>query len=249
MKLRYDDGRVRLYHGDARDLLDDSDPLGVDLLLTDPPYGVGYEGRTKRAGGTIRGDGTRQGVRLVRQVLSSLARHWTPDAHAYLFCGWDSWPDFYDAASSHLTIKNALIWDKDTVGTGDTACEYGRSFEVVLYGQRGRRALAGGRQQSILRGYRAPDYRRRIHPTEKPVELLAYLIEKSCPPDGLVVDTFAGSCATLLAAQRTGRRAIGVEVDERWIADAVRRLEDGARVSSEPAVSPRPARTAAVPYG
>lgn len=67
-------------------------------------------------------------------------------------------------------------------------------------------------------------FHRGIHPTEKPVELLQPLIEYACPPGGLVIDPFAGSGSTLDAARETGRRAIGVEADERYIEAAAKRL-------------------------
>lgn len=66
-----------------------------------------------------------------------------------------------------------------------------------------------------------------IAPTEKPVPLLVPLIEYGCPPGGLVLDLFAGSASTLVAAAAIGRRAIGIEADEAQIEKAARRLSQG----------------------
>ncbi|MFN7131582.1 MAG: DNA methyltransferase, partial [Myxococcales bacterium] len=72
----------------------------------------------------------------------------------------------------------------------------------------------------------------RIHTTEKPVDLLQYLVEKSTAPGDLVVDPFMGSGSLLEAALRTGRRAVGVELDEEYCEAAAERLEDcGARAA------------------
>ncbi|MFD3741083.1 DNA-methyltransferase [Streptomyces sp. NPDC058629] len=71
---------------------------------------------------------------------------------------------------------------------------------------------------------RSPSVRRGIHPTQKPTEILVDLITYACPPGGLVIDPFAGSGSTLDAARQSGRRAIGVEADERYCEAAARRL-------------------------
>lgn len=226
MKPYFERGGIQLFHADARDAIDVVLVNGtVDLLCTDPPYGMQYESQGPAASQNIRGDGARQGVRVFRQVLFELAHKWQPDAHAYSFCHWEGLPDFYDAMSTVLSMRNALVWDKASGGTGDTVCDYARDFEQVLYGIRGRRPLAGRRDGAMLRGHKPVPSAKRLHPTEKPVSLLAYLILKSCPPGGLVVDPFAGSASTLEAAKACGRRALGFEVDERWCEKSARRLE------------------------
>ncbi len=70
-----------------------------------------------------------------------------------------------------------------------------------------------------------------VHPTQKPVEVIAPLIEYSCPPGGVVLDPFMGSGSTLVAAQSAGVAAIGIEIEERYCALAARRLEDALRLA------------------
>lgn len=222
----FERGGVQLFHGDARDAIDLVVVNGtIDLLLTDPPYGMQYESQGPAAMQNIRGDGARQGVRVFRQVLFELSHKWQPDAHAYSFCHWEGLPDFYDAMSTALSIRNALVWDKASGGTGDTVCDFARDWEGILYGLRGRRPLNGRRDGAVLRGYKGVPSSARLHPTEKPVPLLAYLILKSTAPGHLVIDPFSGSGSTLEAAKRTGRRAIGFELDERWCERSAKRLE------------------------
>lgn len=217
---------VTIYRGDCRDVLEALN-VRADLLLTDPPYGQQFNGRGEStAKANIRADGARQGMRVVRQMLDVVGDRLAPDAHAYLFCHWESWPDFYDAASSYLAIKNALVWHKDRGGMGDTELEYARDYEVALFGVVGgeRRPLAGRRDGAVIVGHPPVASRDRVHPTEKPVSLVRYLIEKSCPPGGLVLDPFAGSGPVGVAARDTGRRAILIELDEAYCEAAAQRL-------------------------
>lgn len=120
MKPYYSTRTVTLYHADCRDQLVDLPSASVDLLLTDPPYGMAYEGKGKTSA-AIRADGSRQGMRVLRQALSAASHALAPDAHGYVFCHWESWPDFYDAVSAHLRIKGALVWWKNRGGMGDCA--------------------------------------------------------------------------------------------------------------------------------
>jgi site-specific DNA-methyltransferase (adenine-specific) len=224
----YEDDAVTLYHGDARDILPAIPRASVDLLLTDPPYGMGYGGDT--AGGAqkhnVAADGVRQGVRIVRQVLFETAPTLKTDAHLLMFCHWQSWPDFYDAMSGYATMRNALIWHKPTGSTGNILSNYIRDYEVILYAARGARKIGGeGRYSALLTGFSTVPSRRRLHPTEKPTALLAHLARRHCPPGGTVLDPFAGSGSTLLAARAEGVRAVGIEMDEHYCAVAAERLE------------------------
>lgn len=63
-----------------------------------------------------------------------------------------------------------------------------------------------------------------VHPTQKPVGIILPLLKYSCPPDGIVLDLFAGGCSTLVAAQQLGFRGIGIEIDRKWIDLGIRRL-------------------------
>jgi site-specific DNA-methyltransferase (adenine-specific) len=160
----------------------------------------------------------------------SASRALAPDAHAYVFCHWKSWPDFFDATASHLRVKGALVRWKDRGGMGDCRGAYAPDYEVVLQATEAkRRPLAGKRQGAVLVGYPPVPAQQRTHPTEKPVPLLAHLVAKSCPEGGAVLDPFAGTGATLVAAVKLGRRVVGMELEERYCEVAARRLEQAVR--------------------
>lgn len=223
----YQDEYVTIYHGDARDAASVLEEGSVDLLLTDPPYGMAFQsGRTATKSAAIRSDGVRQGIRVVRQALSGMEPAFASDMHALVFCHWESWPDFYDGLAHLFTMRNALIWWKSGGGMGDLRHEYAKDYEVILYGERSRgRELAGKRTGAVIQGHKRVPAARRLVPFEKPVSLLGELVERHTEPGMLVVDPFAGSGSTLEAARSLGRRCIGIEADRRMAEVAAKRLE------------------------
>lgn len=223
MRPYYEADGITIYHGDCREVLPSIEPASVALLVSDPPYGMAFGG-FRGVQANVSADGARQGVRIVRQMLFEARPVLRPDAHLYLFCHWESWPDFYDAASGAVNIKNALVWHKDRGGMGDTATEYARDYEIILYGALGRKPLQGRRDGAVLRGHPPVRSQDRQHPTEKPVDLLAYLVRKSSEAGDAVLDPFAGSGSSLVAARNLGRRAIGIEIEERYCEIAAQRL-------------------------
>jgi DNA modification methylase len=227
VKPYYEDKKrgVVIYHGDCRDVVASLPRHSADVLLSDPPYGMAYKSADKKAvSQNVKADGARQGARIVRQMLGEWGRASKPEAHAYLFCHWESWPDFYDMASGYLHMRNALVWWKDRGSMGNMAMEYARDYEVILYAAPKGRPLVGGRRGAVIDGHPPVPSARRLHPTEKPVSLLRYLVERSAPKGGLVLDPFMGSGSTLEAANSVGRRAIGIELDERYCELAANRI-------------------------
>jgi len=222
VKPYYQDNAVTIWHGDCREVLPQLQPASVDVIMTDPPYGMAYVGQCDAYGSNIRGDGVRQGVRLVRQALFEAEKALTPEAHFYVFCHWESWPDFYDAVSAYCPMKNALIWWKKSVTMGNWSLEYARDYEVILYGARGGK-LDGGRDGSVLEGFKPVPHAKRLHPTEKPCALLEYLMSRSMGNGGLILDPFAGGGPVGLAAKRAGRKAALIEIEERHCETAARR--------------------------
>lgn len=216
----YADDQVTLYLGDCREIVRELSPESVDLIVTDPPYGMNYD--SGWSGATVHLDGTRLCLRMYRELLPLLARVMRNDSHLYWFTRWDVWPDAYDAIAPHIPVRNALICDKGHPGMGNLEV-YGYSYEMAVFASKGHRKLNGGRPNSVFR-MRSVPIAQRYHPTEKPVGLLSDWISRSSAVDETVLDPFAGSGSTLVAARNLGRRAIGVEIEERYCEMAARRL-------------------------
>jgi site-specific DNA-methyltransferase (adenine-specific) len=206
---------ITIYHADCRDVLPLLEPGSVDLVLTDPPYGATYQ--SNRAVGQghapITNDGTRLSLALYRQVLPLLRAD-----HVLWFTRWDAWPDVWAHLGMHFPLRGLLVWDKGTPGMGDLS-HWGPSYELIASAGGGK--LIGARDGSVLRFNTVPSAGR-LHPTEKPLELLCYLIGKLSPD--VILDPFMGSGSTLVAAKQLGRKAIGCEVEERYCEIAANRL-------------------------
>lgn len=222
MKPYYEDAAVKLYHADCREIVGLLDT--VDLLVTDPPYGVKWEsGRGVQFGKITGDDGATPIVEFLRPILKPLRR----GRHIYCFGA----RDFGDLPISGTT---ELVWDKGIISLGNLECPWGTSHERVLFGvynlsasdrKRGGGNLAARmRKQSVLRCDRLHSEGVKRHPTEKPVRMLREFVESSSMIGEIVFDPFAGSGSTLVAAVQEGRQAVGVEIEERYCEIAAKRL-------------------------
>lgn len=203
----YDDGTVTLYHGDCRAV---TAWLAADVLVTDPPYGMTL--RSSRNGEfgdcAIANDGDTAARDDVLQAWG--------DRPALVFGRW--------SVTRPAATRALLTWEKgEHVGMGDLKLPWKPNTEEIYVLGSG---FTGSRTGSVLyhlaiAGTVAVS-RGRNHPTEKPIDLMRGLVVK-CPP-GTIADPFAGSGSTLRAAKDLGRRAIGVELDERYCEIAAKRL-------------------------
>lgn len=211
----YSDEHVTLYHGDCREI---TEWLAADVLVTDPPYGMSY---VNRRGIDVHGDD------------SHFMRSWAITAFGtkpgLVFGTWK--------VDRPGQVKQVLIWDKSGGGGfGTPGLPWGNSHEEIYVVGAWPRPVAGGRAReggvpsishSVIRfPVDNPHASTRVdHPTPKPVGLMETLLRK-CPA-GVAADPFAGAGSTLVAAKLTGRRVIGVEIDERYCEIAARRLDQG----------------------
>ena len=215
MSIFYQDEMVTLHHGDCRKI---TDWLDASVLVTDPPYGMSFQsGQRAEKLARIVGD---EDTRARDQVI----KMWGPSRPALVFGRWSVTPPAGE--------RQRLIWHKETtVGMGDLAMPWGPNFEDIhVLGEGWDREATGlKRTGSVIStgqrvgGGSGPESAFG-HPTPKPVGLMEQLIAR-CPA-GMVADPFAGTGATLLAARNLGRRAVGVEVEERYCEVIAARLSE-----------------------
>lgn len=217
----YDDGRgIVIYHGDAREILPTLEPGSVDLVLTDPPYGTGGWRRLEA------GAGSNPSGSLVQEAWDDGALDWLSLVDAPVVATF--WPAartslLLEAATARgLTKHRCIYWrkpDPKPLPGGRTRW----SVEPIWVLSHDGFVLTGGDdmfEMSALR--RGCNAEWAGHPYQKPVRLLCWGLAKFRA--GLILDPFAGSGSTLVAAKRLGVRAVGVETEERYCEIAARRL-------------------------
>lgn len=211
--------------GDATKLLETLPEQSIDLLLTDPPYGIDYiaEHREVHPFAKIANDRLEDTLIALSKVLTIASRKLKDNSHVYIFTSWKTYPFILALVEPYFTIKNLLVWEKNNWTQGDLDANYGQVHEFIIFAQKGRRHLNGHRDASVLHFDRVAE-NGRSHPTEKPVPLLEYLIEKSSQPGEIVCDPFAGVASTLVAAKNKGRKYIGMEIDKQWYDVGLQRL-------------------------
>ena len=217
MSIYYEDEWVTLYLGDC--LTEHREWLDADVLVTDPPYGMAYGGFGGRRGEPRRSSGPLTVIGDASPVSRDCALAEWGDRAALVFGRW--------TVPRPIRTRQVLIWDKGDNGPGMGALDlpWGPSFEEVYVIGKG---FSGRRECSVIRvkPYTSSAAIRPEHPTPKPLALMESLLVK-CPP-GIIADPFAGSGSTLKAAKALGRRAIGVEIEERYCEIAAKRLAQGA---------------------
>lgn len=216
--VKHESERFTLYCADAADVLDTIEAKSVGLIATDPPYGVKWQSGFRK-GPKLSKIANDEGEYDAVGLVAAYVRHaLMPSRHVYVFGSKAA------DVKERLLLGGAcdLIWDKGIIGLGDLTLPWGPQHETLTFGayfpskqnrEDGRGALSARlRAGSVLRVDRPHSKAVKRHPTEKPVELMRRLIESSSSIDDVVLDMFAGSGSTLVAAILCGRKAIGIEV-------------------------------------
>lgn len=226
----YQLGNHRLMCGDSTSIADIErlcDGQLVDMWLTDPPYNVAYEGKTKDAlkikNDSMDNDTFRQFLRdsyVAADVVmkpGAVFYIWHADLEGYNFRG--------AAKDAGWTVRQCLIWKKSVMVMGRQ--DYHWRHEPCLYGwKEGAGHLwASDRKQTTILEFDKPS-RNGEHPTMKPVDLFAYQMLNNTKGGDIVLDSFGGSGTTMIAAEKHGRHARLMELDPKYCDVIVKRWED-----------------------
>lgn len=230
-------GNHRLLCGDTT-LIDDVQKLMqndvADMIFTDPPYNVNYGSTMKDSiryhagslgGRKIMNDNLGDGfAQFLTDALSNLMLYCHGAAYVCMSSSelHTLYNSFINAGGKWSTF---IIWAKNTFTLG--RADYQRQYEPILYGWRAdnKHYWCGDRNQSDVWEYNKP-VKNDLHPTMKPVELVERAINNSSKPGDVVLDGFGGSGSTLIAAEKTGRKARLIELDPKFCDVIVKRWEE-----------------------
>lgn len=138
------------------------------------------------------------------------------NSHIYWFTRWDMLTTHLPMLKKYYNLKNILIWDKGNRGSGDLLGAYGGRYECIIYGMKGRKVLNkinGIQRHDDILNYPKIPHQKLIHPHQKPIDLLEFLIEKSTNTGDIILDMFAGVGSTLKASLNKNRKCIAIELD------------------------------------
>ena len=211
----------QIYQGNCLELMKEIEDESVDMILTDPPYGMDFQSnRRKNKYNRIIGDCNLDWIDKFTEQSYRVSKN--NSAH-YVFCSFHNIDIFKQSFQKKFIIKNILIWEKNNTGMGDLEADFAPKIEFILFLMKGRKTINGNRDPNILRFNKTGNI---YHPTQKPIELFEYLLSKFSAIEEVILDPFAGSGTTGVACVMTNRKYILIEKDEKYCEIARKRIEE-----------------------
>jgi len=227
----YELGEHRVLCGDSTKLEDVErlmDGKKADVVVTDPPYNTGMEGKPNDEKAWLShmfNDKIENWEVFLSDVFGNYYATTKGDCAFYVFIDWRRVNDIRSEMEKHMDVKNVIVWDKKVHGLGS---DYKSTYELCIVGKKGKPEINnryGLEYQDIWRLQREMG-RNKDHATAKPVELLVKPISHASKAGDIVLDLFLGSGSTLIASEKTGRICYGMELDPKYGDVIVQRYVD-----------------------
>lgn len=208
---------MEIIHGDALEIIPTLDDESIDCVITDPPYGIDFS-TTRYRNDKYSVMPNDDDIKVAIEVLEKIGRVMKENTHAYFFTRWDVYPLLVSHIPEELSLSSVIIWNKGAGGHGMGDLDiWAPQYEMIMFLMKGKRKIVGRRLPNVLT---FQDIRftgeKKYHPVQKPINLIKTLIVKSSNKSEVVLDPFAGSGTTLVAAKKCGRNAIGIELCEEY---------------------------------
>jgi site-specific DNA-methyltransferase (adenine-specific) len=227
---------IELKHGPCQELIETLEDESIDLWLTDPPFaaqGIVDVSKVSKGSPLYNMTNTNVGtdadmLQIYKKLIPAVYKKLKPGAHIYVFFG-HAW---YCRLINLLRVvgfevdDQPLIWYKMRATVMPKDMHYTSSYEAVLFGHKPPVGRILSKPVPNVLSFQPIAPQSRVHPLQRPHDLLKLLIENSTGVGDIVLDTFAGSASTLVSAMKLQRRSIGFELDEgnylraqKWISD------------------------------
>jgi len=220
--------RNKLICGDAIIELEKLDDASIDLVITDPPYGINYKSNFSKYSEHVTKEGLENdddiAVEILDKVCEVLSRKTKADSHLYFFIDWKNYSKFESIIGNYFTLKTPIIWYKSDAGIGDLQYDWINGTEIIIYCIKGKKPVNKRRVNVIQEGRLSSD--KMIHPTQKPESLINAILEVSGNKHDLFCDPFMGSGSHVSAAKKFGCNYIGIELDKTFFEKAKNNINE-----------------------
>ena len=209
---------VEIWHGDCLELMKNIPDKSIDLIVTDPPYGIDLTPQ--------RENGKFKNIKVINDDNLDWLEQFVEETYRIskntvcIFCGWQNIDKFKIAFEKKFIIKNILVWNKDWFGMGNN---YRPNYELILLCCK-TNVISKSKNKSNILTYRRLSSKKMLHSCEKPVPLLEDLIYELSDESNVVLDTFMGSGSTGVACKNLNRKFIGIELDDTYYEIAKNRI-------------------------
>ena len=212
---------MKLFNADCLEILAGLPDKSVDCVITDPPYGIDFQShRRKEKYDKIQNDND---LSFLDDLNKELFRVMKDNTHIYQFCAFKTIDKFKIAFEKYFDLKNIIIWNKGNFGTGNY---YRYKYEFCLFGLKGDRKL---KSRAIPDVIDCDGTSNKLHPTQKPTELIKIFVEQSSEEGGVVLDPFMGSGTTGEVCKMLNRDFIGIEINKDYFDVAENRIMNGIK--------------------
>lgn len=212
-----------LMKGDCLERMKEIPSGSVEMVLTDPPYGMDFQSNRRVVMQKFAKIANDNSLDWVDSFIDECHRVMAEKSAIYFFCSWHNIDYFKIAIERRFRLKNMMVWVKNNHGSGDLKGGYAPQHEVVFYACKGRVLNRGKRISDVIYADKIPSSKL-VHPTEKNVSMLETFVNQHTDSGMTVLDPFMGSGTTGSACANTGRKFIGIEMDDHYFDVAKKRI-------------------------
>lgn len=218
---------VKLMQGDCLDRMKEIEAGSVDMVLTDPPYGMDFQSNRRTVMNKFDKIKNDKELSWLDAFVDECHRVMSENSAIYIFCSWHKLDQFKVSIERRFKLKNMIVWVKNNHGSGDLKGGYAPKHEIIFYASKGRVLNRGKRMPDVIYADKIAS-KNLVHPTEKNISMLEVFVNQHSDQGRTILDPFMGSGTTGLACVNTGRNFIGIELDDNYYSIAKNRIQEAA---------------------